>query len=650
MCSFSNKYLRVKLICIILFYSFVLHAQNNNTANNDTIYILKGSILIYNDNFLNILTDTTIILPKGTKFKVKKDPKLTEAEFYDSLKTKSSKFPVIKEIVNLLVSRNEDTLRKNYSPFKSEQDYDVLNDKKVFKLIIKRLEPFGTSVYDTSFKSESWIEKAANKLHIITNEKVIKSNLIFKEGEKTNSYIIAENERILRNQPYLYEVKIYSNIGENDSAYITLVTRDLWSIGLKPDLGSRSGNMEIYDLNFLGLGNTLSSKIYYDKDSAQKWGFSGQYLLTNIKNTFIDGKIYYSNLFNRENFGININRSFNILTINHAGGIIIEKTNEIFRNNSELAKIPTSSLNYYQTQVWAGKAWNLRNKEMNKYSYKFILNSAYYRKYFIERPYVSSDSNKLLHNSDLMMFSLSLSKRNYYKSNLIYAFGTLEDIPYGFLSEITYGHEKREFFKRNYYGFQFAVADFWGSLGYVYTNLGIGGYINYKKVEQATLKITAKTFSNLYNYKNYKFRNFLSLKYILGINRYDGEQIFLEDEFGENNKNQVNGTQKLSFNVETVSFTPLNFYGFKTVIFVYWDVGIIGANKHFILSEKYYLGAGIGMRIRNDNLVFQTFQFKVAFYPILPEGKNGLFFSITGQDVLKLFDFITEKPGEIEFK
>jgi len=648
--SFKRCLLRLKLVITLLLFQEALHSQNDEAKNKDTIFLSKGSILFYNDTSLKILNDTIFVLPKNSKFKVKRDPSLVESEFYDSLKIKSSRFPLLKEIVNFLVSRNEDSLRQNYNPVKSELDYDILNNKKVRKINIIRLEPFGTSVFDTTYNSESWIEKTANKIHIATNEKVIRSNLIFSEGNKINSYIVAENERILRNQAYFFEVKFYSKLFDNDSVDITIVTRDLWSIGIKPDIGDRSGYMEIYDLNFMGFGNTLSTKIHYNKDSIQKWGFSGQYLLTNIRNSFIDGELYYYKLYSKENFGINVNRSFNLLTVCNAGGITIEKTNDTYRYNNELAKVTIHPLNYYTTQIWAGKAWKLNNKEMNKYSDKLIITSAYYRNFFLNRPYVTSDSNKLLHNSDLLMFSLSLSKRKYYKSNLIYAFGTIEDIPYGFKTEFTYGYEKREFFKRNYYGFQFATANFWGNLGYLYTNIGLGGYINYNSVEQSTFKAIVKTFSNLYYFRNYKFRNFLTFKYILGINRYDGEYIFLDENLGESLNNQTKGTQKLSFNMETVSFTPANFYGFKSVLFGFWDIGIIGSNKHFIFSEKYFLGVGLGMRIRNDNLVFQTFQFKIAYYPIIPGGSNGIFFSITGQDVLKLFDFITDKPREIEFK
>jgi hypothetical protein len=645
-----RNFFKICIILILIISPAYLYSQNITSDNKDTIFLVKGSIIYFNDTSIIIHNDTVILLPKETKFKIRRDPSVVETEFYDSLKTKSSRFPILGDIINLVIAKNEDTLRKGYTPIKSEQAYSQLDEKTVKKIRIKRLSPFGTSVYDTSYISETWAEKTANKLHITTIEKVIRSNLIFSENDKINSYIIAENERILRNRPYLYEVKFYSSFEENDSTEITLVTRDLWSIGIKPDLGSRSGNMEIYDLNFLGLGNTLSTKIFYDKDSAQKTGFSGQYLLTNIRNSFIDGSVFYSSLYNKENYGINISRSFNYLNIKHAGGILVERTNDIYRVSDEILKQTSYPLNYYQTQIWVGKSWNINNNEINKFSNKLIISTGYYKKYFLTRPYVSSDSNKLLHNSDLIMLSLTLSKRNYYKSNLIYAFGTIEDIPYGYLTEFTYGREKREFSNRNYYGFQFAFADFAGNLGYIYTNLGLGGYLNNKKIEQATIKFTAKTFSNLYYYKNYKFRNFATIKYLIGINRFEGEFINLDENIGEKMTNKINGTQKLSFDLETVSFTPANFYGFKSVLFGYWDIGVIGSDKHFILTEKYFLGAGLGMRIRNDNLVFQTFQLKIAYYPIMPNGKSGIFFSITGQDVLKLFDFITEKPGEIDYK
>lgn len=642
-------------ITLVLLLVLILHnnalSQHVTKTPLDTVFLNRGSMIVIGKKKIIPVSDTVVIIPRKPSYKIKKVKNRKEDLFYDSLKTKASRHKFTNQLYNLLITRNQsDQARINSQTISAESEFAKYNEKTIRNIIVKRYEPFGSSVFDTTLKAESWIEKSLNAIHILTIENVIRANLIVKKGDKVNSYILAENERILRNLPYMYDARIYASNTKSDSVDIYVITRDLWSIGLIPDLGIRAGNIELYDLNYLGLGNALSAQLFYDRDSSQHIGYRFGYNLNNIKNTFIDAGVFYQNVYNIEEFGFFGSKGFITTQVKYGGGIEMTKTNEYYYFNSlntENSKIP---VRYLSSDAWFGKSFVISKTKKNINSLRLVLSLGYSDKYYSERPFVDKDSNKIYHRSDLILGNLSLSNRKYYKGNLIYAFGTIEDIPHGFLIDATFGPEKREFSNRFYYGLQLSAGDFVGDFGYLHALVGVGGYKNGANLEQGVLRFSINTFSNLYYSTNYRYRNFMNVNYVIGFNRFNGEYIRMDYEEIVMYSNMMIGTQKLSAKFETVAFTPVDFYGFKVAFFGFWDLGILGSNQHFILSEKYFLGLGTGLRIRNDNLVFQTFQLNMAYYPLLPSGGSGFVFGISGQNILKLFDFMSSKPKEVQFK
>jgi len=629
-----------------------LKAQNNRKIiKYDTIFLSKGSVIEFKKKSITAFKDTVLLIQKKTRYKIKNVSDIRTNLFYDSLKIKSERNPITKELFELFITRDiKDTLTDKAITAQSEAEYKLYNGKKIRNITIKRLEAFGTSVSDTLLETDAWLGKAANDIHILTFEKVIKGNLFIKKGEKLNSYLLAENERILRALPYIFEAKIFVTKVKGDSVDLSIVTRDLFSIGLKPDFGSRVGSAELYDLNFVGFGNELSNKLFYDKDSTQYYGYRGEYKFNNIRQTFINAGIFYHSMYQIERFGIYAERNFVTTKTKYAGGFALTRDNELIKQNFTEENLYNHALSYNNIDIWAGKSFALSKNIKRMNAFRFVISARYFRTHFTVRPNVAANINNIYHQSDLFLTKIALSKRNYYKGNLIYAFGNTEDIPYGYLLEFTTGPENREFSNRFYYGWQFSAASIINNFGYLYTQIGFGGYNNGSKLEQSTLRFSLNSFSNLYMLKKYKFRNFFMLNYVLGINRFAGEHIFLDETERLMQSPLMQGRQKLAIKFETLAFTPVNFYGFKVALFGFWDMGILGSSQHFILTEKYFLGLGSGLRIRNDNLVFQTFQLNIAYYPMLPNGNSGFIFSISGQDILKLVDFISGAPKEVAFQ
>ena len=140
------------------------------------------------------------------------------------------------------------------------------NNKRITKISLKQL-----NVFDTSLPEENnFLFRFANRAHITTKPDVILSTLLFSQGSQYNIKDLEESERLLRQQNYLYDARIYAEENCHDEVHVTVVTRDLWT--LLPDISfSRSGGentsrIGFRESNLFGYGKRLSFTATEDKD------------------------------------------------------------------------------------------------------------------------------------------------------------------------------------------------------------------------------------------------------------------------------------------------------------------------------------------------------------------------------------------------
>jgi hypothetical protein len=69
----------------------------------------------------------------------------------------------------------------------------------------------------------------------------------------------------------------------------------------------------------------------------------------------------------------------------------------------------------------------------------------------------------------------------------------------------------------------------------------------------------------------------------------------------------LRGNDKMVLNLESVVFSPLKILGFRFAFFGSVDLGIISERESLLQESRLYSGLKLGVRIRNDQLVFNTF-------------------------------------------
>ena len=126
-------------------------------------------------------------------------------------------------------------------------------------------------MFDLSNPEENnWLYRLANRLHIVTKDKVINKQLLFRPGDRYSSRLVDESERILRRNEYLFDADIEPVRYENGVVDLKVKTKDVWS--LMPDIyisrsgGENSSRIGIEDDNFLGRGQRINISHTEDVD------------------------------------------------------------------------------------------------------------------------------------------------------------------------------------------------------------------------------------------------------------------------------------------------------------------------------------------------------------------------------------------------
>jgi hypothetical protein len=130
-----------------------------------------------------------------------------------------------------------------------------------------------SDVFDLSNpKENNWLYRAANRLHINTQDQVILDQLLFRPGDSFDKRLLEESERILRQNKYLYDADISIERASDGEVDLRVATRDVWS--LMPELSvSRSGGetrtrFGLEETNLFGRGQTI--RILRDEDDDRR--------------------------------------------------------------------------------------------------------------------------------------------------------------------------------------------------------------------------------------------------------------------------------------------------------------------------------------------------------------------------------------------
>jgi outer membrane protein assembly factor BamA len=102
----------------------------------------------------------------------------------------------------------------------------------------------------------------ANRLHINTKDRVVANLLLFEEGDPYDPRLLAESERLLRQQGIFYDAEIRPVAYCDGRVDVHVEVRDVWTLLVSAGFnraGGESGlDFELQDTNFLGYGKDVA--------------------------------------------------------------------------------------------------------------------------------------------------------------------------------------------------------------------------------------------------------------------------------------------------------------------------------------------------------------------------------------------------------
>jgi hypothetical protein len=315
----DNKYTRsVRPFILLAFLCFYNSLQSQVKPDNETLKhlnpdesvdlhtIMPVSVFDINQKVSNTLSPSGIF---------NKD---TTSLFYDSLKVKASRTLITRKLYDFLIVSHEPSSKKEISG-SSEAGYKMFSGKKIRNIAIKRLSVFGPSVSMPISSNPNRIEKLLNATHINTNEHIIQKNLLFSIGDTLSPLVLSDNERIIRQLPFIDDSRIIVVPVSDDEVDIVVVTKDVYSLGANYKYSSiTKGSGSLFDKNIFGMGHEFRINVSYDSDLPDSPALGAEYNINNIARSFTNLGLYYYDGLGKRTYGFNIDRKLVSATTKYA--------------------------------------------------------------------------------------------------------------------------------------------------------------------------------------------------------------------------------------------------------------------------------------------------------------------------------------------
>ena len=494
-------------------------------------------------------------------------------------------------------------------------------------------------VDDSIVAAKNKFSNLTDYFHKNTFPTVIRKNLFFKEGDQILPLLLADNERFLRELPFMQDAVIaVESDSLSDFADIVIETKDVFSLGGSIRISStKRVQVTVRDENFIGTGNKLEYTTLYDIDRSPRNGNGASFIQRNIRKSFINWGIGFKTFDPAFNSGrLEEKSSFSFLekplvsrydAWTGAAAFSFNKTNNAYINDSAYRyEFQYRSLS---GDMWAG--YNIghkhgRENDSEKRLRHFVAMRSFY-KIFYEVP----DAFKINYNYNYanlngFLTSYSLYKQNFYRTNFIYGFGRNEDVPEGINATLVGGYTNKQGAKRAYYGVEFDASHFEKKGVFTSYTMRTGTFVNRRKIEDAVVLLSISRFTKLKTVSSlWRNRNFVSLSYTREFNSILNGPLLLESDYGlpyfSNSRDVSDARATVKF--ESVFYHLKKFFGFRFAPFVFTDMSLLKPINESTQQTKGFTALGAGIRTRNENLVFGTVELKGYVFPRVYEGMHG---------------------------
>jgi len=526
-----------------------------------------------------------------------------------------------------------------------QKPYSTFEGKIIRNIDVVTLDPFGYSAIDTTVRKQNFLSKAGNGMHVKTQGITIRNLLLIHKNQPFNALLVKESERLIRNQKYVHEVSFSVMAAKKNSDSVDIYIRELdnWSIIPALSISNSKIKVELTDKNFLGYGHEFQNA-FSRNFTREISSFNTDYSIPNIWNSYISAKLHLG-IDGYGNFSksFSVDRPFFSPLAKWAAGASFDsqiKKDSLKETNSIYVPV---NLKFRTQDYWAGKALQLfKGNTEDVLVINLILAARYLHVKYSEKPSDLYDPLHIYSNEDFYLATVGISTRKYVQDKYIFKYGVIEDVPVGSVYSLTGGYQIRNNSGRLYLGVRVYFGNY-NEWGYLSSNFEYGTFFHASHSEQGVLTVGVNYFTGLFEIGKWKFRQFVKPQLTIGINRFSYDSLTINDGYGLDgfNSHALSGTNRFLFTLQTQSYAPWNIFGFRLGPYLTYSLGMLSDAVTGFKNSKVYSLIGLGVLIKNENLVFKTFQLSISFYPLIPG---------TGQDVFKMNSFKTTDFGFRDFE
>lgn len=566
----------------------------------------------------------------------------------------------VKKLLGLITRAPE----VDQSPFTIRSEDPFLNyEGKIIRKIVIRRVGFDKIVLDTAYSFRSFISNAANNLHSKTKESVIRNNLFIREGKPLNPYRVADNERTIRNLEFILDARIFVKpISKNsDSVDLLVVTRDVFSLGgsFSADLPGKY-RIRIRDINIAGLGQYIQVGQIYEQRRTPRYAYEGFYQITNIKGSFIDAAVGYTKLNrgisvgneNERSLYFKLSRALYQPFARFAGAV--EFSDNLSRNVYSEPDSTFSRYHYRIQDYWIGYSIGHRRlpKNLKENRNRTFIALRSFKQYFLKGAtnIDLTEPDRFAYRDRLSILAqLTFFRQDFYKTQYVLGFGRTEDVPHGYRISFTAGWEKELQSKRPYLGSELNYNRVLSSGNILTYNVKLASFWKGSHAEDGLFSFDFTRYSKINKMRRMIIRTQFESGYAILFNQNVKRGIDIRDLNGIAGflTDSLVGLQRFTIAQEATIFTPWKILGFRMAPTGRVELALIQRSGRMLQARNLFAGVSVGLRARNENLIFNTFEARLFYYPRVVEGLDHFRATIKTNFRIRYPTNLVNKPSTV---
>ena len=234
------------------------------------------------------------------------------------------------------------------------------------------------NVFDLSDpKENNWLFRLANRWHFVTRDEVIMDQLLLTTGDRYSKRLADESGRILRSNPYFYDVSIEPVNLADGKVDLRVTTRDVWTLNPGISISRKGGEnrttFDIEDVNLLGRGQLLRVARMDNVDRSSK---SIEFEDKHLGNSWITLSAMFADNSDGDARRLAVARPFFALDTRWSAGVHFSE----FEERGVLYDLGEKAAEFQQERkfvsAWGGWSKGLRNGWVRRYTAGAVIDEA----------------------------------------------------------------------------------------------------------------------------------------------------------------------------------------------------------------------------------------------------------------------------------